>query len=523
MMRILVACLLLLGLANPAYAEWHVASSRHFVVYSDDDPKDVLAFTTKLERFDSAFRTFRVFEEDPRGDASRVTIFLVKDIAAIQKLYGGSSGVAGFYQARASGSVAFVPRTTGEGSAYGFTPLAVFLHEYTHHLMLTNWTEAALPQWFVEGFADFHATAMLRDDGSVIFGALPRYRAFNVDKASVLPMKMLLRPYNENLTSEQRDILYGRGSLLVHYLTFDPVRRAQLAKYIGEINAGKPIETAAAALGDVSKLDLTLNSYGKRPFLPSYTVQGADVAVPKINMRALGAGEAASMPILIRSSRGVDKKSAPIVAALARTVTAPFPNDAAAQNALAEAEFDAEQFGAAEAAADRALAADPKSIHAMLYKGMAQMAVAKKAGVKDAATWQGIRRWFLNANKVNPEDPQPLILFYESFAAAKEPPSKNAEGGMLYAYKLAPYDLGLRINTARILIQQGEARAAQAAIGPVAFNIHAGPGENYPLKMLTALQANDIPGAQAIMKAAQEKDQADAKKAEDGKDKKKGK
>src|SRR3546814_12057873 len=82
---------------------------------------------------------------------------------------------------------------------------------------------------------------------------------------------------------------------------------------------------------------------------------------------------------------------------------------------LAEIEFDAENFAAAEAAADRAIAADPKEIAAWIYKGRAQIAAAVTANSADPSVWSEERRSLATAHHLDPDHPGPLILFYESF------------------------------------------------------------------------------------------------------------
>ena len=95
---------------RPGSARVHAISSS----IPDDTPAHVEAFTVKLEKFDKAMRVWHVAPEDKRGDSARVTVFVVSDIAAIQKL-AGRSDVAGFYEARAGDSVAFIPRSAGSG------------------------------------------------------------------------------------------------------------------------------------------------------------------------------------------------------------------------------------------------------------------------------------------------------------------------------------------------------------------------------------------------------------------------
>ena len=51
----------------------------------------------------------------------------------------------------------------------------VLLHEYTHHFMY-QYFPAAYPTWYSEGFAEFMASPVFNDDGSIGIGAPPEYR-----------------------------------------------------------------------------------------------------------------------------------------------------------------------------------------------------------------------------------------------------------------------------------------------------------------------------------------------------------
>ena len=66
------------------------------------------------------------------------------------------------------------------------------------------------------------------------------------------------------------------------------------------------------------------------------------------------------MPVIIRSRRGVDDEGAKAVLTDARAIASRFPKDPAVLSALAEAEHDAGNDKEAIAAADAALADDPK-------------------------------------------------------------------------------------------------------------------------------------------------------------------
>jgi hypothetical protein len=507
-------------LPGVASAAWYQASSKHFVVYANDDPDKVKAYTAKLERFDKAIRVWHVAPEEKRGPASRVTIFVMDDVNAIQKL-SGSSTVAGFYISRASGSVAFMPRSGGSGD---LTAQAILFHEYTHHWMLTTWADAAFPYWFTEGFAEMHATASVLPNGTVIFGANPLYRRWTIGRENLMPAPDLLRVRpSDSLSDGSRDAVYSRGWLLVHYLTFDLSRRKQMSDYIGAINSGKPINEAARIFGNPDTLDQKMNVWVKQPKYPSAQFTAAELPIGDISLRPLSAGEAAAMPAMIVSKRGVSDKSAVQVATLARRLAAPYPNDAGAQNELAEAEFDLASstpagadalagFARAEAAADRAIAADPRSIHALLYKGMAMEQIAAGNAVTDPAKWQAIRKWFLAANKIDTEDPEPLVQYFDSFAAAKQKPGVNAQNALIYAYALAPYDGGLRIKAGTVFLEQGKAKEARIALAPVAYNFEMGGFTGGLQKVLDLIDAGDTAGALKLLTTPPEKKDDKGKK-----------
>lgn len=519
LIRLTVASALLT--AGAARAAWFEASSPHFVVYADARAEWIKDYTARLERFDSAIRVLHGDQSDrPAVPASRVTVFILNSVDDVSKLHRNA---AGFWQP-ATHPVAFMPRESGSVGEMGLTAQAIMFHEYTHHWMLTSWSDAALPAWYAEGAAEFHATAQLKSDGSVVFGALPIWRRYSIQTANVLPIERLLTAVPAKLDNEQTGALYGRGFLLTQYLTLDAGRRRQLADYIVAINSGKSPKEAAALLGNIS--DLTLDSWARRPSYPTIAIRGDQLKPGSVTVRQLRPGEAAVMPARIRSSAGVDKTTAPQVVALARTLAAPFPNDAAAQNELAEAEYDAASLGPtadaaagyarAEAAADRAIAADPKSVHALDYKGMALQAAAQDAKKTDRATWQEVRRWYIAANRADTEDPEPLIRYYESFEAAKDAPTDGARSGILYAYALAPHDINARMLAGKVLMQQGKVREARAAIAPVAYRAEIGPAAQGVAKILTALDSGGASAGLAALKEAEDKSEAEREKARNG-------
>ena len=161
-----------LAFASTSQAAWHQASSKHFLIYADMPPARLLEFATKLEKFDKAVRVARNSPEMPKSDGNRLTLFVVSSQSALRRLVQDKTGwVAGMYQGRASGSIAFVPRSAGTGEL-DLSAEAIFFHEYAHHLMFQN-LATPVPEWLSEGFAEFMSTAKVERDGSVTLGIPP--------------------------------------------------------------------------------------------------------------------------------------------------------------------------------------------------------------------------------------------------------------------------------------------------------------------------------------------------------------
>ena len=152
------------------------------------------------------------------------------------------------------------------------------------------------------------------------------------------------------------DNFYGRSWLLFHYLFTDTGRRKQLVDYLNRLNKGEAeLSAATAAFGDLKALDKALDGLSAAAEMLYIKVPPDRLSIGQITVRTLSEAEAASMPIRIRSKRGVDEETAAEVVVEAREVAEKYPNEPAVQAALAEAEFDVDNDEAAIRAADKAL------------------------------------------------------------------------------------------------------------------------------------------------------------------------
>jgi len=490
------------ALAAPARAEWQQATSKHFIVYANGNADEVRRQAEQLERFDSVFRFFTQVPESPEEAANKLTVYVVPNESAVRRLYGaGGSNIGGFYQGRASGSVAFTPaRAPGDDDVSRAQPRIILFHEYTHHLLLGNFA-MAYPAWFSEGYAEFLSTVKFDKDVFWI-GAAAQHRAYTLRLGPSLPAEKLFAANMASIGKDQIGALYARGWLLTHLIETDMTRRGQFPAYLKAINAGTPgVEAARAAFGDLKQLDREMNARLNASTLPAFRYSLDKLPQPVVAVRALSAGERAMIDLRMRSDRGVNRTTAQPILAEAIPIGARFPDDPVVQGWLAEMALDAGRYDLAEAAADRALAIDPKSSQALVYKGQTHLRRAREAKIKDPAVWKEARSWLLKANAIDPNDAYTLMLYYSSFGMAGVKATDNAKAALARAHELVPQDEGLCFAYARQSLYDGKIDQAREALRPIAYSAHAAP-DNRAAQLLAMLDAKGAAKALADAKAA---------------------
>lgn len=494
-MRILLLIAAMVALAMPARAAWREARSDHFIIYSEDKPETLRQFAIELERFDAAMRFMRGIPQQADSPSNRLTIFLVPSTAEVARLYGkGGTQVAGFYHGRAGASYAVVPRATG---AEYFSSRVVLLHEYSHHFMARNFP-FGYPAWFREGFAEFNSTARFNKDGSVDIGLPANHRGWDLAEFSSMPIQALLAASYGNKRGDDISRLYSFGWLLTHFLTFDKERKDQLGAYLRSINTGtEPAAAAEGAFGDLRALKKDVERYLSRNRFAALTIKASALKIGDIELRELSPGASAIMPVHIRSHRGVDEKEAAALVPLARKTAAAYPNDAFVQLALTEAELDAGNLDEAEAAAERALAADPASLKAMVFRGTIAVEKLRSAPAARADDWKAARRWFIRANRADPAAPAPLVAYYASFAAEGKPPPVDAAEGLYSAAELAAEDRNLRFVTARQYLIDDKPKEARRVLVPTAYDPHGGSAAEAAASLIAAIDAGGAGAALA--------------------------
>ncbi len=484
-----VLALWMLVSADAANAEWHEASSDHFLVIADQNENDVREFTERLERFHSALLSIMRSDEVKPSPSNRVTIYVVRSGNQVRKLAGDKSGfLQGFYQPRAGGSVAFTARVEAEGRDISQSEQTL-LHEYAHHVMYGA-SEWATPRWLSEGFAEFFSTARFERDGGVGLGLPALHRANELHYAKNVPIEVLLdSDMYQKRKSKAYDEFYGRSWLLYHYLTLSGKRTGQLTTYRAALaNGANEIDAAKSAFGDLALLDKELAAYLRQSKMRYVPIASERLKVGGISVRKMRAAETAMMPVILESKRGVNDASAKLLLPRAQAVAVQFPDDPAVLAALAEAEHDAGNFAAAVAAADKALGKSPMLVNAHVQKIFALARIAEDSD-DSANAWKAVRKAVTALNAVENDHPIPLIYYYRSLQASGKDITENAKHGLERALQLAPYDKGVRWQTVQQMINDDNYALAYRTLMPLANDPHNRGEDNPAAGLLTVIKA----------------------------------
>lgn len=515
-MRRLILLVSVLFVSAPAHAEWWEARTDHFIIYSQDNENKTREFAVNLERYDNALRSLQSIDFQPLKDWQKVTIYRLGDFDTMGRL-AHTDGIGGFYQP-ALLPVEFTPVRTENrlGSITArmrdtrtdIDPQSVLFHEYAHHFMF-EYFPTGYPSWYVEAFAETLSTIDLKPDGTFHLGNPPQWRTSALFGGMLTTTVQSLLASTAKPDGEDQYSYYSLGWLMNHYLTFEPTRRGQLQTYLKLVHEGTPSGDAARkAFGDLDRLASEISRYKNKGRLYGADVRPANLAKPNVTMRRLGPDEEAVLPIRVRTKAGVTHAEAGGVAGDARGVAQRYPNSLPAQLELYEAEFDAEHFDAAEAAADRALQLDPNSIDALIDKGQ----VLLEKGKKDKQYLAPARTYLARAHDIDTGHPAPLLYNYLTYWYSGQPVPESAAIGLEHAYLNARHYPETRLILARQLLAERKGDLASDILLPLALNPHEGKTAKNLHDVIDLIQAKKIDEAYKAMVKEMDRLEAEAKK-----------
>jgi tetratricopeptide (TPR) repeat protein len=478
--------------ACPAEAEWREMETAHFRIISESSPAEVEAFAARLESYDKLMRMVTGTKDDK---AVKVRIYEVAGLTEVERAINApNSGVAGFYDSNSLGPFAVTPHKT-KGTGRYFTPELVLHHEYAHHFML-QYFPAIYPSWYVEGFAELIGSSKMMDDGRIGYGMPALHRGNEINAYWV--------PLQELLTKDKVVYLdtYGQGWALTHFLTFNSKHSAQLRQYLAAIGRGKSQAEAATAFGDLAELNrearryVTAGSFEYRPVK-------VEISQPVIqHTRLLSQGEAELIPETVAfddddlseygksSDRKEEQDFRQHNLSRIRAKADHLLTDAFAQQLLAQAEYAQGNFAESEAAVDRMLTVSPADRGGLVLKSM--LLSRRSVGLTGDERKQlaaRARAMAVKANRADPEDPRPLIAYYQSFNLVGEAAPPAAIDGLRQAVSLLPRDTRTRQLLVDQLAKDKRYDEAMGWLMPVANSPHKSPRREAARQQMEQLKA----------------------------------
>lgn len=232
--------LLVVCIAGEARAQWLRAETDHFIIYGETNERALRAYAEKVERFDFLLRSYYPIAVD--HEIPKLEIYLAdgrRDM--LQAEPGISASVGGFYSPNSSRIHAVVNTESQMGDH-------VIFHEYGHHFMF-QMAGAAYPSWFVEGFAEYYATADVRADriqfGRHSEGRMLMFVQFPVN--SWAPMADVLKWRISDSGRYRAGDYYAQAWGLTHYFMSTPERTRMLGQYLAAVTRGEDSVAAMQA------------------------------------------------------------------------------------------------------------------------------------------------------------------------------------------------------------------------------------------------------------------------------------
>lgn len=450
--------------APAAQAEWRRAETTHFLVYGEGGERDLARYAERLERFDALLR--RQFGLPEIEGARKLPVYLLTGARELREFNPGlPEGVGGYYSASPIDIYAALNRRNGGNT---------LLHEYAHHFMHQNFP-GVYPGWFIEGFAEFFATADVDDARKVTVGYFEPGRLAGLNTEPWLPMETVLKARPLQLERRYRPAFYGQSWLLTHYLFSDPERRRGLDGYLAAVGRGETVEVALRTHLDHTPDSLrdALRRYlaGRMPYAQF------DMADLKPPMRITLLPESADRMLLYSVTLQYRKSPEEVARILprVRADAARFPGDRLALVTLGRTELRWGDAAAGEAALRSALEVAPGDAEALQLLARARLDAAQTAeGAERRRLIAEAQGYLAEAMRTDPTDYRIYVALARARAFAHDYPNENDVATLLLALSYAPQVGGLRQQTADTLRRAGRPEDAEAVLAAAANYAHDG-------------------------------------------------
>jgi tetratricopeptide (TPR) repeat protein len=481
--RWVVAVFLALAPA-PLLAQWQVAESVHFRLHGELDAVQLAERAALLEDFHGLL--VRATGRRLPPDAPRLDVFLVDSIAEMAPQQSLPADAAGYYLAD-SGRISAVALARSPGGQQGLSAQELLLHEYAHHFMLGA-GRFAYPAWYVEGFAEYFATAAF-GPGEVRVGQVSPTRRMALDNGRWLPMERLLAREPQFAQGNDAAMFYAQSWLLTHYMFRTPGLRDRFSAYLKAFASGADPEVAFRAHidRDLGGFEQKLRRYlrSSATFSSVDRPAGTPEAVKVVALQPDASRFLTTMVLLEHAGPAMAGGDA---SAAVRRLTGPNPVDPFARRALALAELEAGNSATAAALLDGLLAATPDDPDLLRWRAQAARADRTVEGMRTA------RDLLTRAVAVAPSDWRVLHAYARLQRSSSGAMPGSSLDALLKAHALAPQVSEIVLDTALALSQAGRLAEAATVLEPLAWSPHGGQAASIAQRMLARARAGDRDG-----------------------------
>ncbi len=471
----LAFCISALALPANAAGNWLKAESDNFVIYSNASEKRTRTYVKKLE----AFRGLTNLLLGSADNAAKVKfdiVLLSDDDRMLQVRPNFSKNVAGVYFSCGEGVSAFSSLRDGADVLDQDPSLVTLFHEYSHYIMFQH-AKSYYPAWYVEGFADFLATAD-PDKGKISVGEPSRMRTWTLSEDRWISFEKVLKPTfgfagDRNNNEWEISSFYAQSWLLTHYMLSDSTRAKALNAYFADVGKGAdPVASFETHTGlKVKELATTLKRYRDKMYYLSLPMP--DYSDAKIRTTTLPA-ETDSFILqrsLLTTCMTADQGKAVLGQLGARK--AQLGGNLDYRLALARAHL---LYGAAEdaeAEISPLVDAHPENPEVNYLMGRTYYRMAQTAKGQDRNDLiDAARGFFLAAYDINKLNPPNLYYLARSFENKPGFPDQNALNAAKGAHVLAPGVPDYAVFAAFASLSNGKRDDAIALLTPFVSNPH---------------------------------------------------
>ncbi|MGQ5701338.1 hypothetical protein ACUJ46_04710 [Sandaracinobacteroides sp. A072] len=484
-MRVFLALFLTVLLALPAAArngqdaasQWAVAETASFRVYGRGDTGRVSEHAVLLEEFRGLFT-------DGSGKsvrAPRLDLFLVPDMEKATPWQALPHGVAGMYRADSGRMSVIALDHAGAGAPDTAGVRRILLHEVAHHVMFSAGA-GDLPPWYLEGYAEYVATAGFTAR-QVVLGAPVKAHAVWLSRRDWMPLEKLLAWESSGKSGADTAAFYAQSWLMVHHLMHSPAMRPKLHSYLEAVRAGEDrVEAFRRHVAkDFAAFNRALKHHARHGLESGRRTMPRAEPPPVVSVRLLGPAAEDLLMQMVALEHGVDPRWRTGVIDEIRRLASRHPDDPLARRTLALAELQHGSTDAAAASLEALLRDAPDDPDLLRWHALSLKPYAASAGPETVAR----ARQLLEASvRAAPDDWRSLhALAWVQWVIWKHEQDHGApQAGpvphemmmtLLKAQRLAPQVADIALESAMLLALAGRPDSAERLLAPLAVTAHS--------------------------------------------------